>query len=192
MGNEDKTIEILTQLKNQLETCCKRKMTTPKDFDFLSESIYLHTHQMVNSSTLKRLFGYVGREVFPRNSTLDILCQYIGYTSWNVYQQNLSSESDAESNPIVGTHLYSDELHVGETLRILWQPDRELSVRHDGNGRFTIIESKNSKLKEGCTFCCYVFIQDEPLYLTDVVGLASAPVDYVCGKSNGVKVTSVN
>lgn len=189
MATEDAIHNQLTLLKQRLEQTCQRTMRTPKDFDFLSQSVFEQTRQLVNSSTLKRLYGYVGSVNIPRESTLDILCLYIGYTSWQSFQNDCNGEVKVESDVIVGEHLYNKDLYVGDMLRILWQPDRVVTVRYEGDALFTVVQSENSKLKVGCTFHCTVFVKDEPLYLTEVTGLTEKPVDYVCGQTNGITYT---
>ncbi len=175
--------EQIQQLKAAIEESCNRTMQTPKDFDFLSESIFKQTHAMVNCSTLKRLYGYIGGNIKPRVTTLNILSQYVGYTDWNAF---CTQATGSESATVVSEHLYSDEIYVGETLRLMWKPNRVLEIKYEGRDRFRITKATNSKLKVGNTFRCTLFIQNEPLFITEVTGLAQQPVDYVCGKDNGI------
>ena len=51
---------------------------TPKDFDRLSDDIFARLHQKVSPTTLKRLWGYVATDSLPRQSTLDLLAQFVG------------------------------------------------------------------------------------------------------------------
>lgn len=176
----------LQQLRYMLEQTCQRKMSTPKDFDFLGKKIFQLTHQMVNSSTLKRLYGYIGDVHIPRASTLDILCQTIGYSSWEDFITKGTQSGHIESNTVVSEHLHSRDLRKGQHIRILWNPNRVIVAQYDGDEKFTIIEASNSKLKEGCTFHCSLLIQKEPLFLTSVEGLTDSPVNYICGKDNGI------
>lgn len=41
------------------------KMTPPRDFDKLSDIIFVHVHERVSPTTLKRLWGYVDEDVKP-------------------------------------------------------------------------------------------------------------------------------
>lgn len=183
---DKQTESKLQQLRQMLEQTCQRKMSTPKDFDFLEKKIFLLTHQMVNSSTLKRLYGYIGNVHIPRTSTLDILCQAIGYNNWVSFLEQDVLQGNIESNIVVSEHLHSNCLRKGQLIRILWNPDRVIVARYDGEEKFTVTESTNSKIEQGCTFQCSLFIQKEPLFLTNVIGLTSTPVDYICGKDNGI------
>lgn len=189
MKKEEMT-EKLAELRELMERTCQRKMRTPKDFDTMSAQIFLVTHQNVNSSTLKRFYGYVGEVQFPRESTLDILCQYVGFCSWEAFVQQDSS-TKKESNLVVGEHFYASQLRMGQRVRIIWQPDRVVVAVYGGNDRFVVIEAEQTKLPVGATFRCSLFIQNEPLYITEVTGLSSIPVDYVCGSDHGIRYSVI-
>ena len=76
------------QLRTDIETALKKKLQTPKDFEFLRERIYARLHILVSRTTLMRLWGYVDEEVTPRKGTLDILSKFLGYRDWLQYQEN--------------------------------------------------------------------------------------------------------
>ena len=84
MNQQDNNILLL---REAIEKKAGRKMHTPKDFDFLSESIFETLHQKVSATTLKRLWGYLQESSVPRVSTLDLLAQYVGYADWNSFCQ---------------------------------------------------------------------------------------------------------
>lgn len=70
-------------LRESIEAAIGRKLRTPKDFDFLAESIFEKLHQRISPTTLKRLWGYLhDTSSSPRPSTLDLLAQFIGYPSF--------------------------------------------------------------------------------------------------------------
>ena len=75
----------IARLREGMETKAGRQMHTPKDFDFLSESIFETLHQKVSATTLKRLWGYLQESSAPRTSTLDLLAQYVGYANWDSF-----------------------------------------------------------------------------------------------------------
>ena len=76
------------QLRTDIETALKKKLQTPKDFEFLRERIYARLHILVSRTTLMRLWGYVDEDVKPRKATLDILSHFLGYEDWDAYCQN--------------------------------------------------------------------------------------------------------
>ena len=183
----------LLQLLRQVEIVAGFKILTPRDFDNLSVSIMDVTKQMLNAQTLKRIWGYLRNNHQPRVATLDILAQYAGYVDWETFKQKCSGEfSEVESHRILAPHINSEDLHVGDKLRVIWKPDRVCVFRYDGNQRFVVESSQNSKLSVGDTFSCKTFINGEALYLTDLITASNTParstIKYVCGKIGGIVV----
>lgn len=67
-------------------------MMTPKDFDFLSESIFEEIHTRISPSTLKRIWGYLQNDNTPRSSSLNILANYVGYDDWDSFLASAEKE----------------------------------------------------------------------------------------------------
>lgn len=88
--------EALSRLLGQVEEKVDRKMKTPKDFDFLVGQIYEETHRSISASTLKRLWGYVDSYPSIRESTLNLLAQFVGYESYSHFLQQFH---DAPTTP---------------------------------------------------------------------------------------------
>lgn len=89
----------ISRLRGAMETKAGRQMHTPKDFDFLSESIFEELHQKVSATTLKRLWGYLQESSAPRISTLDLLAQYVGYVDWESFCQQDEKPIDPIEQP---------------------------------------------------------------------------------------------
>lgn len=77
--------QALAKLRELIETAVDRKMRTPKDFDFLSEQIFAKLHETVSPTTLKRLWGYLQEQSVPRQSTLDVLAQFVDFKDWDAF-----------------------------------------------------------------------------------------------------------
>ena len=88
--------QVLQQLRQCIEDKLDYKLRTPKDFDNLSEDIFQKTHKHVSNSTLKRLWGYLGSLSVPRQSTLDILAQFIDYTDYESFCQIQGAKETAQ------------------------------------------------------------------------------------------------
>ena len=96
MNQQDNHILLL---REAMEKKAGRHMHTPKDFDFLSESIFESLHQKVSATTLKRLWGYLQESSAPRVSTLDLLAQYVDYADWESFcQQDTQSSETPKPN----------------------------------------------------------------------------------------------
>ena len=179
------------QLRTDIETALKKKLQTPKDFEFLRERIYARQHILVSRTTLMRLWGYVDEEVTPRKGTLDILSKFLGYQDWESYQENASLPKEQQSSPVMSRKLnVNSDLYIGERLRLTWQPDRVCDVEYLGELSFRVIASENTRIQPGDTFQCSLIIEGEPLYLDNLRkgdGSSSAEtIAYVCGKKTGV------
>ena len=179
------------QLRTDIETALKKKLQTPKDFEFLRERIYARLHILVSRTTLMRLWGYVDEDVKPRKGTLDILSRFLGYQDWESYQENASLPKEQQSSPVMSRKLnVNSDLYIGERLRLTWQPDRVCDVEYLGELSFRVIASENTRIQPGDTFQCSLIIEGEPLYLDNLRkgdGSSSAEtIAYVCGKKTGV------
>ena len=175
------------QLRSEIETALKRKMSTPKDFEFLRERIYARLHILVSRTTLMRFWGYVDEGVTPREGTLDILAQFLGYQGWEEYLGNAMLPKEKQSSPVLSRRLsVAKTLIQGERLRLTWQPDRVCDIEYLGDLRFRVVASENTRLKEGDTFECSLIIEGEPLYLDNLRQGSQQSIAYVCGKKSGV------
>ena len=179
------------QLRTDIETALKKKLQTPKDFEFLRERIYARLHILVSRTTLMRLWGYVDEEVTPRKGTLDILSRFLGYQDWESYQENASLPKEQQSSPVMSRKLnVNSDLYIGERLRLTWQPDRVCDVEYLGELSFRVIASENTRILPSDTFQCSLIVEGEPLYLDNLRkgdGSTSAEtIAYVCGKKTGV------
>ena len=73
-----KEIPELQYLLELVEKQYGRKLSTTTDFESLSVIIEKATGDLLSSSTLKRLYGYVSLTTVPRKTTLDILSRFSG------------------------------------------------------------------------------------------------------------------
>ena len=179
------------QLRTDIETALKKKLQTPKDFEYLRERIYARLHTLVSRTTLMRLWGYVDEEVTPRKGTLDILSKFLGYKDWESFQENTMLPKEQQSSPVMSRKLsVNTDLCIGEKLRLTWQPDRVCDVEYLGELSFRVIASENTRIQPGDTFQCSLIVEGEPLYLDNLRkgdGSTSAEtIAYVCGKKTGV------
>ena len=107
MNNQELAI---VKLREVIESTVGRKIRTPRDFDFLSDSISNKLNQRVGITTLKRLWGYVPSDSTPRVSTLDILAQFADYKDWASFCEQegalVSDDTEEQEPPKRRTYLY--------------------------------------------------------------------------------------
>lgn len=179
---------MIQRLKNEIESVLKRKMLTPKDFDYLSECIFSRLHIVISSTTLKRLWGYIDEPVKPRQSTLSFLSQFLGYKDYIHFEASCRNSEDISSLHVVGRKInVKDELTPGDRLQLSWAPDRVCVVEYIEDFRFKVLESAATRLTPGDVFECMYIIEGEPLYLDNLIQNGGKPVGYVCGKNGGVR-----
>lgn len=177
-----------TELRRLTEKVMGMEMKTPKDFEQLSMQIYQRTHQLLSVSTLKRFWGYVGKERDSdktRRTTLNILSEYVGYQDWMHFcQSDLSG--DEQSGTMANRHLFPKEQALGSHIVLRWKPDRRVTIRYEGEDLFTVVESIGSKLCPGDTFHCEHIVEGMPLTLFSLIREGRAMGNYVCGTKDGV------
>ncbi len=184
MNNSETHIERLCAA---IERTAGFKMRTPANFEKLSEIILQRHHVQVSGMTLKRLWGYAGLSANPRQFTLDILANFVGYKDYAAFVE-ADSADDLQSHLFLSGALTSDAMSVGDRLLLTWNPDRQCVVEHLGGGSFVIREAQNTKLSVGDTFDCHLFINYEPLYIDNLWHNGMPTVGYVAGRRDGVVV----
>ena len=177
----------IQKLKECIEVSLNKRLVTPKDFNFLSENIFLRLNVMLSPTTIKRIWGYLNEENHPRESTLSILSQFIGYRDWDSFKKSSYKENNIQSNLIFSRKLSAYALAEGDVLILTWLPNRFCKIRHIKDCFFEIIESKNSKLEIGDTFKCSIFIEGEPLYIDHLKHGIYNNIAYVAGKKDGIR-----
>jgi len=180
-------INLHQLLRAKVERTAGFTPKSPKDFTRLEREIFAATRELISTSTLKRFWGYNGEKyaVKPFRGTLNILSNYIGLISWDVFC-SITTDKGISSNYINSEILSTRTLQAGDVIRLQWRPDRCVSIRYDGLDMFTVTESRNSKLQPGDTFICPIFVKGEVLYLTHLVSNGNPPTNYACGKDGGI------
>ena len=165
-----------------------KKMLTPLDFAWLEDKIENKLKERISVSTLMRVWGY-RKGVSTRQSTLDILARYVGYADYVTFSQWAPTKDDDEpqSDEVISRHLRTQDMQVGQQVELTWQPNRRCVVELLQGNCFEVIEAEETKLSVGDTFECNIFIEGEPLYLSQLVHEGRPPMVYVAGRRNGIR-----
>ncbi len=178
-------------LKNTIEELLGRKVTTKRDYEFLSMRILDRTGSYLSPITLRRFWGNLAGgkyNTIPRRFTIDTLAQYTGYNNYEQFQKERSGESYCQNSRfLLNDYILSSALKKGQQIEISWLPYRFVTVEFLGYDMYKVVNSVNSKLSEGDTFHVDVITQGEPLYLNCLVHKGGAPTRYVCGRRGGVR-----
>ena len=96
---------MMQRLQKEIEKALGREIRTPKDFEYLKKCVYSRLQVMISRTTLMRIWGYLDERVEPRESTLSILAQFLGYRNWEEFQQNASLSEEEGSDPVLSRRL---------------------------------------------------------------------------------------
>ncbi|MCR5464968.1 MAG: hypothetical protein K6F06_10615 [Bacteroidales bacterium] len=157
-------------------------VSSTKDFESLSSKIEEETGQIVSTSTLKRLYGYMSLKPQPRVTTLDILSKFIGRSGFRELCVELQDSSAFLSVETVA----SESLEPGQELAISWLPDREVRLRHIMGQDFEVLDSGSSKLRPGDKFSVKEFMKGQPLYISGIIRDGDILPEYVAGRTAGI------
>ena len=174
-------------LREMIERMVGRKMLVPRDFVWLSEKVLERTQQRVSASTLRRFWGYVNEGVTTSKFTKNVLAIFLGYADFEEFVL-LQGAGEQQSQMVMGREISCDDLYEGQLLKLSWLPDRTCFIRYQGNGRFRVLASENTRLSKDDTFECHHFINHEPAYLHGWKHGDREPVTYAIGKKNGIIV----
>ena len=184
--NMDNMQQDYRALCEAVEQKSGKRMQTPLDFEWLGEKIENKTKERVSASTLMRLWGY-RQGVATRQSTLDILARYLGYADYVMFCRWLPANTDEpQSDEVVSRHLQTSDLQEGQQVELTWSPDRRCVIELRSDGQYEVLEAENTKLSVGDTFRCDIFIEGEPLYLSQLVHEGRLPMVFVAGKKSGI------
>ena len=195
MMNDTKNIDdsLIERLKEYVENVAGFAMSTPKDFENLALYIFNETGSLLSSTTLKRLWGYLREKELqtPRLSTLNILSKYIGYMDFSTFCKFQDINGECESDFLTNNCLHTKSLLKGDKVRLMWQPDRCVTVQYIGLCMFKVLASRNSKLSVDDVFICERIVENQPLMLSNLIHENGDPVNYICGKKGGVKFQTI-
>lgn len=182
-----KIIPELNSLLEDVEKSYGRKIGTTTDFEALSVVLERETGEMLSSSTLKRLWGYVSGSQVPRKSTLDILCKFIGKNDFSAYCEGLMEDKTISSRFFSSKTLESCSLEAGQSVIIGWAPDRIVRLEYLGNCEYLVTDSGSSKLVAGDRFSLGSIMLGFPLHIPALHREGEqVPLSYVAGAANGL------
>ncbi|MEA5005827.1 MAG: hypothetical protein VB022_05360 [Rikenellaceae bacterium] len=176
----------LQELLKQIELRYGSRVKTSVDFECLSEDITFNTKQIISSSTLKRIWGYVDYKFLPRESTLDVLAKYIGQKSYSDFCKSIPNQGCSTSSFISDCRVMSEDLEKGNIVKVSWSPNRIVCFKYNGNHNFSVLESINSKIHAGDSCNISSFTKGHPLYLTNIASGSERYRLFIAGKEEGL------
>ena len=178
----------IEELKLLVEERYGKKLSTTTDFDEFSLSLQRKNNIAVSSSTMKRLYGYVGDSHKPRVQTLDLLAIYIGHKDYASFVSWLKTSTRYNSSFFNAGQLVSSDLRCGDVIEIGWAPNRLLRLEYLGNSTYKVESALNSKVRPNDRFVTGCFIKGQPLYLPYLERDEERTTLFVAGRNGGLSI----
>lgn len=191
MGQIDKNMPELAYLLTEVEKKYGRRIATTTDFESLSVVIEHQIGELISSSTLKRLWGYVKLNPTPRIATLDVLARFVGHRDFKAFCNHLKESQVYASNFFTARCQTVSELVAGVTVHIGWAPNRLVKMSYLGEYQFVVLESENSQLQPGDRFELSEIIVGYPLYISRILRDGAYTPSYVAGQIDGINFLKV-
>lgn len=176
----------IAELLVLVEKTYPKSLHTSTDFDEFSLHLKREMNESVSTSTLKRLWGYVGDSHLPRMQTLDVLARYIGHAGFKQFCAWLKTSTAYNSSFFSAHQISARELEPGSEVEIGWSPNRYLRLRYQGNDLFEVEEARQSKLLEGDRFEAVSFLMGQPLFLPYVLRGGTRLSPFIAGRNGGL------
>ena len=108
----------IEELKRLVKEKYEDTLATSTDFEVFSLMLKNKYNANVSTSTLKRLYDYVGDEHKPRISTLNALSRYIGHSDFSGFVAWLKTSPCYNSSFFNADQLMSSDLRCGDEVEI--------------------------------------------------------------------------
>ncbi len=191
MGQIDRNMPELAYLLTEVEKKYGRRIATTTDFESLSVVIEHQIGELISSSTLKRLWGYVRLNPTPRVATLDVLSRFIGHRDFKAFCNYLKDSQVYASNFFTSRCQTVAELKPETVVQIGWAPNRLVKMLYLGNYQFEVISSENSQLMVGDRFELSEIIVGYPLFISRILRDGAYTPSYVAGQIDGINLLKV-
>lgn len=181
----------LAYLLEEVEKKYGRRIATTTDFESLSVVIEHQVGELLSSSTLKRLWGYVSLNPTPRVATLDILSRFVGQKNFKAFCESLKDSKAFVSTFFTAKYQTVAELASGVSVTVGWAPNRLVRLNYLGDFQFEVVSSENSQLLQGDRFELSEIIVGYPLYISRILRDGEYTPSYVAGQQGGINLLKV-
>lgn len=153
-------------IKNKIEEKSEMKIRYSRDCEVLSEKIHQHCNTRLSPSTLRRLFGFVKGTGAVRAHTLDVVSNYVGYSTWDELIESFN-ETKRKEKPIQELDL----LKVKKGTKVVYTHSKNAEVQFTAlsKGEFIVDAATNSLLKSGDKFKAEIMKLHHPFFVTEVL-----------------------
>lgn len=172
-------------IKEKIEIEFGQHVKYPRDCDALSAAISSKTNQRISGSTLRRLFGFITGTSEPRSYTLDVIAEYIGFTSFEALI-NSFKENTAEPTQIIEL-IDSNNLKTGERIKVLFDANHHLCAEYIGDSKFKVDDSSYDAIRLNDIVSVTKIRLHQPIFVDDHLRNDVALGPNILAKLSGVK-----
>lgn len=175
---------LIPILRGKIETVAGHSISSQQQVSQLAAQLYL------NEDTIRRIWGLRDSNYqHIRRTTLDILCQYVGFQDWNDFADKMSKNASTDSTEVAGHNtIFAEQMQQGAKVRIGWLPDRQCVICFCEGTEWIVEEVENSHtLRKGDRFRCSSIAEGLPLYLDDVTREHKTIGSVLIGKGHGIQ-----
>ena len=187
-----KNIPELSFLLSEVEKKYGRRVATSTDFESLSVVIELETGELISSSTLKRLWGYVSLNPTPRIATLDVLARFVGNRLFKEFCEGLKDSKAFVSTVFSSRCLDIASLMPRQKVTLGWAPNRIVELNYLGDFQFEVTANENSQLLPGDRFELSKVILEYPLVISRILRGGEYTPSYIAGQQGGINLMKID
>lgn len=170
-------------IKKKIEEKSEMKIRYSRDCEVLSEKIHEHCNTRLSPSTLRRLFGIVKGTGTVRAHTLDVISNFIGYSTWDELIESFD-DTKKKDKPLIELNL--SQIKKGAKVAYAHSKNAEVIISSMGKGLFNVESAINSQLKVGDKFKAEVLKLHHPFFVSDVVTKNKTIEKLVEGRVSGI------
>ena len=161
-----------------------REIRYSADVDALHYDVLAATGVNISVNTLKRLLGMVTDVKQPRQFTLDTIAHYAGHDTWEAMSLFAKEKGNSVFEDVESVAIAS--LDNGDIIELTYPPNRMVRMRHRHGDECVVIESVNSKLREGDVVDVSHLVLGYPLYAKEVTRDGMSMGSFTAGKTGGL------
>lgn len=180
--------KFISNLCLAIEKRLGRNLTSPRDFEYLSEKL-ANSGTRISGSTLKRIWGYnrdISDNYRPYKYTLVSLVNFLGFQTIEDYIKNYNSREE-QSAEYIGETVTTDDIMPGSIVELNWAPDRVCSLICIEKGVFKVVHSEHGRLYPGDVVKFLSLTQNAPLYFNEVTRFGTnEKFVYTAGQRTGI------
>ena len=189
-GAYDEENRRIQEISDELQRLCRLYEEEPRDgkgngsrFEIEQRAAEQYAKSVGMWIPMDKVFDLGEPGCIPRECTLSILSQFVGYQDWDDFYKKHEKLNDSD---FLGETVKVADLTTGSEICLEWNPDRRCLLQKEADGSLIVLEASNCKLQIGDTFNTAWLSVGQPLYATRLIRNGRLLPDYVAGRCDGL------